>query len=211
MPPGARIVPIVRSLGAFGDEAIVGISVVCGILPSSPAKASYKVPWVGSYLSKSFSYDQSGSDASADNVLSNPHDKDVIVERFVGRLHLLTEILVSGDTYQVVKDDSGYEYTAPGGIGLILSGNNWYSRAFRLKMQDSAGNVLVRRASLFRNVFCSSTRTWECKTILPPQQYFHVNIEKSVLPTMTQTISRSTQAQASVTMIGWREVSWRKE
>lgn len=205
MPPGARFVPTVRSLGAFGSEAIVGISLVCGVTPSAPMKDRYKLPWVGAYLSSSFEYNATGSDSSADNLLANPHNKNVFVERFVGRIHCLNEVLLNGVTFQSLRDDAG------DASSVGVSGNNWYSRAFRVKMQDSAGNVLVRRSTLFRNVFCSSTRTWECKTVLPPQQYFNVDVEKSVLPTMTQTIGRSTRAQVSVAMIGWREVSWRKE
>lgn len=196
VPNGGRIVPVLKSLGAFPTNVVVGITAVGRILPSTPLKSSYKVPWVCSWVSKSWTIGQTGVDASPDNSLWNPFSKPVTIERFTGRIPMLFESTP----------------TAPQTGSLLVmtevSKNSYYAQNFWLTMRDSVGNPLVRKRTLFRSVFESATRTWEARHILPPGQYHRINVSKTALATPTETtLSRGSVSVASV---GWREVSWSK-
>lgn len=213
VPPGGRIIPVARSLGSFTGDAEIGITAIGRILPNTPAsRASYKVPWVCAYVTKSFDFAEGGEDTSKDNDLYNPFaDKPVTIERFVGRLHCFTTVAAlagSGLTtvdQVTVHDVSAFDYAFI--AGLRYTGNNYYSQLFSLRMRDSVGNPLVREKTLFRNVFESATRTWECRHILPPRQFHKLDFFKEATEATNARLSR---LQASVASIGWREVSWKR-
>lgn len=214
LPPGARIIPVVRSLGGFNGDVEFGITAIGKILPSAPTKGSYKMPWVCSYLSKSFNLTEGGNDSSPDNALYNPFDRDVTIERFVGRFHIYTafDFTLDAVTYNqsTVMDVSSFDPTIldPSLLAVTETGNNYYSRVMSLRMRDSVGNPLVRESTLFRSVFESATRTWEARHVLPAKQYHKVDIYKTEDTRATSTLT--TRIQTSVSSVGWREVSWRK-
>lgn len=211
IPPGAKIVPVTRSLGSFTGDAVIGITAIGKILPNTPSsRASYKMPWVCSYLSKSFDFDPAEEDTSSDNSLYNPFpDKPVTIERFVGRLHMLTNLTVTDGVTSseqiTVQDTSNFDDAF---VGFANVPNNFYSRFLRIRMRDSVGNPIVREKTLFRSVFESATRTWECRHILPPRQFHKVDFYKESAGGATNT--RPSRLQALVSSVGWREVSWKK-
>lgn len=213
LPPGARIIPVVRSLGGFNGDVEFGITAIGKILASEPKKDGYKVPWVSSYLSKSFNLTEEGNDSSPDNSLYNPFDRDVTIERFVGRFHIYTafDFVFATETFNqsTVMDVSSFDPTLldPALLSITETGNNYYSRVMSLRMRDSVGNPLVREKTLFRSVFESNTRTWEARHVLPPKQYHKVDIFKEAA---SATSTLATRIQTSVTSVGWREVSWRR-
>lgn len=213
VPPGARIVPVARSLGAFNGDVELGITAIGKILPNTPkSRASYKVPWVCAYISKSFEFNAAGQDSSSDQSLYNPFvDKSVTVERFVGRLHNFRSQPVATSPVQnqvSVSDASNFDAALGGAFtGLGYVGNNYFSQLVSIRMRDSIGNPLVREKTLFRNVFEAQTRTWEVRQVLPPRQFHKVDFFKALT---TATAAQPVRCQASVASVGWREVSWKK-
>lgn len=208
VPPGGRIVPTVRSLGSFNGNVIIGVTAIGKVLPNSPpSKPSYKVPWVTSYVSKSFESSDTGQDSSTDSLLNNPHDMPVTVERFVGRLHCQAGF-ISGSVLQLSVADTSLPDAADVSL-FVQTGQAYYAQVVLMRMRDSMGNPLVREKTLFRNVFNSDTRTWECRHVLPPKQFYKVDFFKTALPALT-SFPTTSRVQASVTAVGWREVSWKK-
>lgn len=206
VPAGARIVPVFRSIGSFNFEVNAGISAVGRTVSHAGKQATYKVPWVATYLSSSYQYNDVASEESSPKALQNPNNKPVTIERFIGRLYNVTtnnvDINVKGiqDINQLV-------------INLNGSADSWFGRCFRIQMADSMGNPLVRVPTLFRSVFEPALRSWEVKQILPPEQFFRVKLFKDTGQEVTATVTNPNsinRSQASVTMVGWREVSWKK-
>lgn len=212
VPAGAKIVPSVKSLGANVSDAVVGISAIGSAYPNTPpSRPTYKVPWVCSFNSKQFAFNDYGEDVSNGNQLYNPFtDRPVHVQRFVGRINAYASYSVFG-LRQTLLNDSILYSNANTGVGptavsnvLLLSA---YSQLLSVRMRDSIGNPLVRGKTLFRNVFESQTRTWECPHILPPRQFHRVDIFKAATAEVIEIVSK---VNVSVSSIGWREVTWRK-
>lgn len=207
VPVGGRIIPTVKSLGSFNGAVQLGISCIGKVLPNSPpSRPSYKVPWVVSYVSKSFDAAETGQDASTESMLKNPHRVPVTMERFIGRIHAQAGI-ISGSVLQLAVLDTnlldGDDIHVYGGSAI-----NYYSAMMTMRMRDSMGNPIVREKTPFRSVFEAATRSWECQHILPPDQFYQVEVFKDALPTLSSFPSTS-RAQVSVTAVGWREVEWK--
>jgi len=213
VPPGARIVPVARSLGSFNGDVELGVSALGRVLPNTPkSRAAYKIPWVCAYVSKSFDYTEQGEDSSSDNALYNPFvDRLVTIERFVGRLHMSRSVTVDtipAQTQVAVADTTFLDAAFPfASFGYF--GNNYFSQIFSIRMRDSVGNPIVREKTLFRNVFESASRTWEVQQVLPPRQFHKVDFYKAATAAEWE-ITTPSRIQGSVASIGWREVSWKK-
>lgn len=215
VPPGGRIVPIFRSLGAFPADCIVSMVAVGKVLEHTQPLI-IRVPWVCNWLSKSFNFNETGNDISPENALVNPHDKAVTIERFVGRIHMLTDIpqnVLGGIpvNYVFVADANTNDAAT---VTLFPTyfppGDEYYSRFFRVTMVDSMGNPLVRRPTLFRSVFEAQTRSWEVRAQLPSKQYHKLSVFKTA-PALPAMAYNSSRARIGVSSIGWHDVVWRKE
>lgn len=216
VPAGACIVPVFRSIGNFTYDVLAGMTAVGCTVEHSGKQATYKVPWVSSFISSSDRYDDAQKEESSPKALQNPNDKPVYIERFVGRMHIFTDFTTAVPVTSVT-DTALYA----GDLGTLISGTlgieeaaeGWFDRTISIQMSDSMGNPLVRVPTLFRSVFEPATRTWEVKHILPPEQYFRVLLYKDNANYSSGELrlaSSPMRSQVSITMVGWREVSWQK-
>lgn len=206
IPPGARIVPVFRSIGSFNFEITAGVTAVGRTVPHSGKQSTYKVPWVATYLSSSYQYNDVGNEESSPKALQNPTNKPVTIERFIGRLYNVTTNLIDANV-RGIQDVTQLVSTLSG------SADSWFARCFSLQMADSMGNPLVRVSTLFRNVFEPAVRSWEVRHLLPPEQFFRVKLFKNNGQEVTADVTNTgpiNRSQVSITMVGWREVSWQK-
>lgn len=218
VPAGCRIVPVFRSIGNFTFDVVAGITAVGCTVEHSGKQSTYKVPWVASFVSKSDKFNTVGVQESSPQTIQNPHDKPVFVERFTGRIHLMNDTTTVEPTTAVTDTalyagDLGSLGPFLSGGGVTLAAEAWFDRCFTVQMADSMGNPLVRVPTLFRGVFDPAVRSWEVKHVLPPEQYFRVLLAKDnagLNVSEVGLVGNLTRAQASITMVGWREVSWQR-
>lgn len=210
LPPGVAVEASVKSFGGFESSAFVSIVAIGSVLPHRPTPSKIKVPWVCVYSSKSFAFEDVGSDSSPETSLINPFNVPLHVRRFVGRIAQISRDEALGITY-VSDADNPFSVVAGVGTGGALG---YYESVFKVRMRDSVGNPLVRAADFFRNVFDGKTRAWETNVKLPPRQYYRVDVEKGNIPGLTFEnfvgglyVPSVSRAQLQVSLVGWREES----
>lgn len=194
IPAGVSIEVSIRSTGSFSKPVTVGVTASGSVVPHKPKPSRVDVPWVCVYASKSFNWDEEGSDASPETQLINPFDVPLEVSRFVGRINQLTDYF-AGD----LSSNDTTEFIIPSVLGL-------YGQTFKVKMNDSSGNPVVRVATMFRNVFEAKNRSWELGVTLAPRQYYKIFLEKGVLAGASLVAGiKSSRASVVVSMVGCRK------
>lgn len=146
------------------------------------------VPWVAKYVSKAFNpIADAAVDQSTELDLVNDNAEVLRLQRFVGRtLYIGSDGVVFEDFPQ------------------------WFgSQYLTLRMVDSFGRPIVRAYTPFRSVFHALTRSWELEPSgaeMDPFAFYIINLKKLVA-SVAAGGPTGAQAQAMVSLVGWREVA----
>lgn len=183
VPAGAVVAPKFSHFGYVPNTLTVRVGYSARSVVKSP-RVSY-IPWASTYSSKVFNpITTASSDVSQEKNLLNDTGRTFNLQRFTGRT----------------------QFTSQAGTAYEADPATFATRYLTLRMSDSYGRPLVRNYVPFRSVFGDITRSWELEEVgaqLDPGAYYRVLLKKA---TMTMAGSQSLgQAQAFVTMVGWRE------
>lgn len=183
IPAGALISPKFNHLGYVNGDLTVRVGYSGRACFKQPRSIS--MPWVASYASKVFNpINVAGSDSSQELDLVNATEQVFRLQRFVGRTSFISQAGTFSEEFP----------------------QSFATRYLNLRMVDSYGRPIVRTYTPFRSVFGAPTRSWELEEVgaeLDPSAYYRVFLKKSA---MTMAASQNGgQAQAYVSMVGWRE------
>lgn len=197
VPPGSAIKAQFNHTGLDPTAVTVGLTASGRVLPNTARPKTIRVPWISCWQSRMYealtAYDPEQSKASQ---LNNPFGVNLQVERFVGRIAQRVQYIGTGTTQQSVVSDFA---TGP------------FDVLFRVRQLDSSGNVVVKNAGGFRNVYGARNRAWNTRFVMKPGAYQQVTLEKVAPPAgfvynpggATKVVQA--EAQAQISLIGWRE------
>jgi len=191
VPAGAVLTPKFEHRGEQVRTAItVRISYVGASLPASASPPKrVPVPWVAFWASNPIDITAPSTQQSREtDLVSPPGDADLILQRFSGRL-VTTFGFGAGN---VIADDSN----------SLISG----ARFTTIRMVDSRGNPIIRKATPFRQAFEEVTRTWELPpgSRLTPKGFYRVFMRHTVEP--NPALAFNLTSQLFVGMVGYREI-----
>lgn len=180
IPAGAVVVPNFTHRGLYPNALNVRVGYSARTVFTKP-KVVY-VPWVAGYTSKAFNpRGDAGVDSSTELDLVNPHPEVLHLQRFTGRL-----VTTLNTTFTVERCPT---------LGV---------ERLWVRMTDSYGRPIVRSYTPFGAVFQGATRSWEVDGAeLDPDAYYIVQLRKDAEAAFAGSTS---QAQAFVSMVGWREL-----
>lgn len=200
IPAGMALNVVGRNFGLTGGEVKLTIG-LSGYTVEDNRKNNIVVPWVSQWSAPSFDLSGRQTAMSAETDLYNPHDQEIWIERFSGRLamsFLPRGAIVDADG-QPVPDSNDF------GTGIVNANST-----LTVKMKASSGDVIVRDWAPFRTVFGARNRAWQVGARLPPQQFVRVNLKQEPIDTSIYTsfapgiVELRTQPQ--IAMVGWRQV-----
>lgn len=182
VPAGGLLLPNFQHFGQVSTAVTARISYFATAI-TDPGKAIPRrifIPWVSSYTGKVFSYAGADTDSSKETDLLNPFDTDLRISRLIGRFNL----------YSAVTSTNASRF----GANLM-----------RVRVALSNGDPLVRTPTPFQQVFAQEGRAWEQRnTILKPQQFFQVFVDKEAVSDASLNAVQST-IQPYVSLVGYRE------
>jgi len=171
----------------------VTIIYVCRPIPAgTPPPSVLQVPWAThfkpAYLTTPDAADT--TDQSTPAHLYNPHDEELHVQRFIGRL--MRRNLGEDDDYMGLASAHVNLTT-----GLVTSGT-------LVSAQDSFNNILIRDRTPFAHVFSILDRSWTVNCVLPPKGFYLFTVDRlwNAYPAGDGAIT----ATVGISMVGWREV-----
>jgi hypothetical protein len=140
------------------------------------------VPWVACYTSKAFNpLSAAGVDSSSETDLVNPHPEVLHLQRFTGRLVTNLNATLTNERCPALG-----------------------SKYLQVRMTDSYGRPIIRSYTPFAAAFQGATRSWEVDGAeLDPDAYYIIQLRKDAESIF---VSPTAQAQAFVSMVGWREM-----
>lgn len=178
IPPGEYLVPEFYGQNYLDGTALgsqtVRVQYLARELPEGVRPPDeITIPWVAPYIPASIA-----AGAAADLVnsneadLVNPHREVLAVDRFIGR------ILVN--TYDPIN------YADPTTVNVNTRA---YSDLTTVRMEDSAGHIIVRDPTPFGALFSVIDRSWEVRgTLLRPNGYITAYVEYDYSATVTGTL-----------------------
>jgi len=185
IPAGAVLIPKFNHFGYV--PSTLGVRVGYSGRSVFKRPKSVCLPWVTAYKSKVFNpITNASTDVSQESDLINDTDKAVRLQRFVGRL----------------------QYIFPSGRASDIDPATLGARYLTMRMMDSYGRPIVRTYTPFQSVFSPVTRSWELEEVgaqLDPGAFYRVFLKKAAMT--VDAGQEGGQAQAFISMVGWREES----
>lgn len=200
--PGQAIIPHFRHTGLADVPITAGITVSGRRLLHSPSPRRVKVPFVSVWQSNFYSaVGAAAEEFSPESTLRNQFNKPLTVERFIGRI-----------CQRIQSAESFFGPTERFSVVTEAFDGPWAQTLFKVRQNDSMGNVIIRDKTGYRSAYGYRTRAWHCQHVLPPGQYHKVRLNKELPAGLTLSDSPPAtivdmQAAAQLSMVGWREVS----
>jgi hypothetical protein len=164
----------------------------------TPAPTAMQIPWVTYFKPPDLSCSAATPAANTTNQstpadLYNPHDEELHVQRFVGRL--MGRDLGESDDHMSLAS-ARINLTN----GLVTTGT-------MISAQDSFNNILIRDVTPFAHVFDFIDRAWTVNCVLPPKGFYLFTVDRywaNYLP------AEAFVATIGISMVAWREVKIRQ-
>lgn len=204
VPAGAALSCVLRPLGQNASALSVDVIYIARTWDASRALPRVtKVPWVASYESKGFDFNEDAEETTDDSYdldIVNPFAVPLELARIGGRVASLSPSYTTtgGTTYtDVLAEDAA---TARAVYGSI-------------EMRSSRGFDLTRKATPFAGLFPYNWRAWDmaAKWVMAPREFYKVRLNMAaadayVPESATLASIDPTQFQFSVGVTGYRDV-----
>lgn len=196
IPANTVLVPVFEHLGQSPLTMVVDTLYVARSLPENyQPPASIKVPWVTSYVSKSFD-ETAGAIASTDSSselnITNPFQVPVEISRLVGSMAFN------------FNQDNGLDST------IQEVSEDWEDHRFRLTkvtIRSSRGDELARSPTKFNLLFPFDWRAWDVPSgwWMRPGEYYKILVVTDALDYVPNVLLVG-QVQFGIVAVGYREI-----
>lgn len=159
----------------------------------TPPPATMAIPWVTFFKPPVITgiTDGDRTDQSTPADLYNPHDEELHVQRFIGRL--------------MVQDFGEDSYAMELASALVNLSTGEVTCGTLVSAQDSFNNILIRDRTPFAHVFDFLDRAWTVNCILPPKGFYLFTVDRLWAEALSTVV-----ATVGISMVGWREVRVRR-
>jgi hypothetical protein len=198
VPPRRALSVEFRNNGLVNSPTRASVALIGRVMPRSARPIKVKVPYVSAWKSGFYPYLESGDpETSPESVLFNQFQTPLTVERFVGRMVQRVQTLETTESFVYVDQVSRLAFR-----GSLFSAKH--------RMTD--GSIVARDWSKFGNLYGWRNYKWNVRHVLESDVGHVIELRKNAptegagpfAATLATDIISAT-AQASVSLVGWRE------